>query len=44
MPGVTIRDIRNKTVENLSEFEPDELVMIEGGGNDLLEIGEQKIL
>ena len=44
MPGATIRDIRNKIVESLSEFEPDDLVIIEGGGNDLLDIGEQKIL
>ncbi|MPC56534.1 hypothetical protein E2C01_050496 [Portunus trituberculatus] len=44
MPGTTIRNIRNKIVEKLHEFEPDDLVVIEGRGNDLLEIGEQKTL
>ena len=41
-PGATIRNIRNRIVEKLAEFEQDDLVVIEGGGNDLLETGEQK--
>ena len=42
IPGASIRGIRNEIVKSLSELEPDDLVVLEGGGNSLEEIGEQK--
>ena len=44
IPGATIRDIRNTVVECFNDVQPEDLVVIEGGGNRLEKIGEQKTI
>ena len=43
-PGASIGDIRNTVVECFNDLQPEDLVVIEGGGNGLEKIGEQKTI
>ena len=43
-PGASIRDIRNTVLECFNDLQPEDLVVIEGGGNGLEKIGEQKTI
>ncbi|KAG0711915.1 hypothetical protein GWK47_019535 [Chionoecetes opilio] len=42
LPGANIRTIREKVRQHLSEMESEDLVVIEGGGNGLLDIVRRK--